>query len=51
MKRTFTSHYKWGDTKRGKLIQSMFDQGYIIKYRWEPQIIGEPLTIVWEKEG
>lgn len=28
MKRTFTSHYKWGDSNRNKLIANMLAQGY-----------------------
>lgn len=50
MKRTFTSHYKWGDANRNKLIASMVAQGYSVKYRWEPQLIGEPLVIIWERD-
>ena len=49
MKRTFTSHYKWGDSNRNKLIANMLAQGYSVKYRWEPHIIGEPLVIIWER--
>ena len=50
MKRTFTSHYKWGDSGRNKLIANMLAQGYSVKYRWEPQIVGEPLVIIWERD-
>lgn len=49
VKRTFIGTYKWGDIKRHKLIDSMKSQGYTAKYKWEPQLIGEPLIIIWEK--
>ena len=48
MKTTFIGTYAM-DGKRHELIASMLGQGYIIKYKWLPQVIGEKMTIVWEK--
>jgi len=49
MKRTFYSTYAM-DGKRYELIASMLEQGYVMKYKWMPQIMGEKMTIIWEKE-
>jgi len=51
MKRQFTLHLPWGDSRRHLKLQSMLRQGYAIKHHWEPQIIGESHVYVFVKNG
>lgn len=50
MRKQFTLHLSWGNSKRHLQVESMLRQGYTILHHWEPQIIGESHVYVFVKE-